>query len=285
MNEQKNGDDGVLVSLDWLRKVDAAVFRGAPTNATTTGGRSLFYNVRLATIHGAGWSWDADAERWRCYVRFDDISWDSQPSQKAYLPWRKQEDGKPFISGRIWVVWRGRWDVLTTDVAREIGIGDCVGVSLRYDSTTNELSATNLGVLKAIVAKRENVSSDAYGERRANVCFSSDDFIGVSFAPGSGDSVSTGGNGWLEISLAKDYSFYAKYFPRSDSSQTETVKITQIQVAKGSTLASVGTDSTTGASTLFIKALETVDVEVVTNVRLLDDGTLSVTKTTINALA
>ena len=279
-------DDGVLVSLDWLRRVDAAVFRGASANGAATGNRSLFYDVRLATIHGAGWSWDADAERWRCYVRFDDVPWAAQTSQKAYLPWRKEEDGKPFISGRIWVVWRGRWDVLTTDVAREIGIGDCVGVSLRYDATTNELSATNLGVLKAIVANRENVSSDAYGERRANVCFSSDDFVGVSFNPGaSGDSVSTGGASWLEISLAKDYSFYAKSFPRSDSSQTETVKITQIQVAKGSTLASVGADPTTGASTLFIKALPTVDVEVVTDVRLNDDGTLNVSKTTIKALA
>ena len=124
----------------------------------------------------------------------------------------------------------------------------------------------------------------ASGERRANVCFSSDDFVGVSFNPGRGDSVATGGASWLEISLAKDYNFYAKYFPRSDSSQTETVKITQIQVAKDSTLASVGPDPTTGASTLFIKALPTVDVEVVTGVRLNDDGTLSVSKTTIKAL-
>ena len=140
--------------------------------------------------------------------------------------------------------------------------------------------------MKAIVANRENVSSDAFGERRANICFSSDDFVGASFNPGaSGDSVSTGGASWLEISLAKDYSFYAKYFPGSNSSQTETVKITQIQVAKGSTLASVGADPTTGASTLFIKAHPTVDVEVVTDVRLNDDGTLSVSKTTIKALA
>ena len=277
-------DDGVLVSLDWLRKVDAAVFRGAPAE-TSKKGASQFYDVRLATIHGAGWSWDADAKRWRCYIRFDDIPWDSQPSQKAYLPWRKKEDGKPFISGRIWVVWRGRWDVLTTDVVREIGIGDCDGVSLAYDATTNRLSATNLGVLKAIVANREHVSSDAYGERCANVCFSSDDFVGVSFNPNAGgDSVATGGKRWLEISLAKDYSFYAKYFPRSDSPQTETVKITQIQIAQGSPLASVGPEPTTGASTLFIKALSTREVEVVTGVSLNADGTLNVSKTTIKAL-
>lgn len=282
-----NENDGVLVSLDWLRRVDAAVFRGANANGATAGNRSLFYDVRLATIHGAGWSWDADAERWRCYVRFDDIPWSSQSSQKAYLPWRKQEDGKPFISGRIWVVWRGRWDVLTTDVAREIGIGDCVGVALRYDAATNELSATNLGVLKAIVANRESVSADDYGERRANVCFSADDFNGVSFSTGE----STAGNNWLEISLKEKKNIVAQNGDYLDP-DTKTVELSRIQVSedKGSTstpslpLASV--DYVNGRpGTVYIKSLNYQNVDVVVGVSLLADGTLSVTKKTIKALA
>ena len=110
----KNGnDDGVLVSLDWLRRVDAAVFRGASTNGAATGNRSLFYDVRPARIVGE-WS-RSGAGLWTAKANFivgDAVDASFEFDVAAPLAF-ESETAPTAADATAFVVWRGRWELLT----------------------------------------------------------------------------------------------------------------------------------------------------------------------------
>lgn len=272
MNEN---NDGALVSLDWLRRVDAAVFRGATTTASVKSA-SLFHGVRLAkpTSYDWIWSWDADAGLWRTPFRFVDAPDDSR-RYRAYFPGRTKEDGKPDVPEKIWVIWRGRWEALT--LAHRINIGECTGpVALRYDESSGELSAHSGGVWRLIVADSQYVSGDNYGESAPRVCFDSNDFEKTFFngdgSGSGGDSISTGGYTWMAIKLRRTYKDYCATvstpadIPYGNLNYLRSVKVTSGRVDDVPVA-----DYDAGTQTLRLKTIPFKKVSVVVGVRLNKD--------------
>ena len=115
MNGQNN--DGVLVSLDWLRRVDAAVFRGASASGTAAKSKSLFHDVRPARIVGE-WSRSA-AGAWTAKANFivgDAVDASFEFDVAAPLAFGS-ETAPTAADATAFVVWRGRWELLTAPSA------------------------------------------------------------------------------------------------------------------------------------------------------------------------
>ena len=103
--------DGMLVSRDWLERVDAALFgnnQNPPPNPPLT---SLFYDVRPVELKSA-WSQNA-AGVWTATAAFivNDQT-DSSFVFPVFAPASTSDPGGTAGSTRFFVVWRGRWEML-----------------------------------------------------------------------------------------------------------------------------------------------------------------------------
>ncbi len=272
MNEN---NDGALVSLDWLRRVDAAVFRGAAPK-TSAKSASLFHDVRLAGPASRSWTWrwDADAGLWWAYFRFVDAPNDSQ-WRRAHYPGRTKEDGAPCVPKNVWAIWRGRWEILA--LAPRINIGERFGpVDLWYDEDSGELGASVGGIWRLIVADSQYVAGDNYGEFAPRVCFDSDDFTRTFFngdgSTSSGDSVSTGGHKWMAIKLRKSYKDYcATVSTPADAPYGNPNYLRSVKVESGRVGDAPVADYDAGTQTLRLKTIPFKKVPVVVGVRLNKD--------------
>lgn len=107
----------VLVDSDWLEAVDAYIRSrtDAPLPAPTDGG-SRFYDVRPVQIDGEWSSSTVDgATIWRASAHFiiNDVV-DKSVKIDVYAPLATDAAASPTASGaRVFVVWRGRWELLT----------------------------------------------------------------------------------------------------------------------------------------------------------------------------
>lgn len=105
--------DGMLVSRDWLERVDAALFgnnQNLPPNPPLT---SLFYDVRPVELKSA-WSQNA-AGVWTATAAFvvNDAT-DSSFVFPVFAPASTSDPGGEAGTTRFFVIWRGRWEMLST---------------------------------------------------------------------------------------------------------------------------------------------------------------------------
>lgn len=104
-------NDGLLVSRDWLERVDAALFgnnQNPPPNPPLT---SLFYDVRPVELQTA-WSQNA-AGVWTATAAFVvNDSTDSSFVFPVFAPASTSDPGGDAGTTRFFVVWRGRWEML-----------------------------------------------------------------------------------------------------------------------------------------------------------------------------
>lgn len=106
-------NDGMLVSRDWLERVDTALFgnnQNPPPNPPLT---SLFYDVRPVELQSA-WSQNA-AGVWTATAAFvvNDAT-DSSFVFPVFAPASTSDPGGEAGTTRFFVIWRGRWEMLSS---------------------------------------------------------------------------------------------------------------------------------------------------------------------------
>lgn len=104
-------EDGMLVSREWLERVDAALFGTSRANADGKRVASLFYDVRPARLESA-WTQN-DAGLWTATASFivNDVA-DSSFVFPVVAPTATQDPGGTAGTTRFFVVWRGRWELV-----------------------------------------------------------------------------------------------------------------------------------------------------------------------------
>lgn len=104
-------EDGMLVSREWLERVDAALFGTSRADADGKRVASLFYDVRPARLESA-WAQNG-AGLWTATASFivNDVA-DSSFVFPVYAPTATQDPGGTVGATRFFVVWRGRWELV-----------------------------------------------------------------------------------------------------------------------------------------------------------------------------
>lgn len=104
-------EDGMLVSREWLERVDAALFGTSKANADGKRVASLFYDVRPARLESA-WTQNG-AGLWTATASFivNDVA-DSSFIFRVYAPTATEDPGGTVQTTRFFVVWRGRWELV-----------------------------------------------------------------------------------------------------------------------------------------------------------------------------
>lgn len=104
-------EDGMLVSREWLERVDAALFGTSRADSDGKRVASLFYDVRPAVLASA-WSQNG-AGLWTATASFivNDAA-DSSFVFPVYAPTATQDPGGTAGTTRFFVVWRGRWELV-----------------------------------------------------------------------------------------------------------------------------------------------------------------------------
>lgn len=104
-------DDGMLVSREWLERVDAALFGTSRSDADGKRVASLFYDVRPARLESA-WTQNA-AGLWTATAAFivNDAA-DSSFVFPVVAPTATDDPGGDVGTTRFFVVWRGRWELI-----------------------------------------------------------------------------------------------------------------------------------------------------------------------------
>ena len=137
-------NDGVLVSRQWLERVNLALFGSSelPKGATADAG-SRFYDVRLVQIRtGGGWTytggeWVATAS----FVVNNALVTDFSFPLYAPIYTGSSETKKPHNAAgtRLFAVWRGRWEALQDRYIITTYTG---GTGIYIDPISNEISTS-----------------------------------------------------------------------------------------------------------------------------------------------
>lgn len=91
--------DGVLVQKRWAEKVNNAI---KPEPAEPKQRESLFYQIRPVDVSTA---WTYSGGVWSSSGTFDD--------GQAVTVYRLEDSDASLSTGRFYVVWRGRWEVVS----------------------------------------------------------------------------------------------------------------------------------------------------------------------------
>lgn len=104
-------EDGMLVSREWLERVDAALFGTSRADADGKRVASLFYDVRPARLESA-WTQNG-AGLWTATASFivNDVA-DSSFVFPVVAPTATADPGGEVQTTRFFVVWRGRWELV-----------------------------------------------------------------------------------------------------------------------------------------------------------------------------
>ncbi len=104
----------VFVSREWCEKVDAAL-GDKPAQPPANVAPSRFYDVRPAALR-TGWTWDDDASSWTAKIRFIVNGEQEATPYDVYAPTFLKSVSPPVTNyssnPRVYVVWRGRWEVV-----------------------------------------------------------------------------------------------------------------------------------------------------------------------------
>lgn len=110
----------VFVEKSWVDKVDAAIENDAPPQPIAPLPSSRFYDVRPAVLR-TGWSWNADELCWSCKMSFVVNGETASTRYDVYAPTFPQGQTPPVnnysANPRVFVAWRGRWEVVATPPA------------------------------------------------------------------------------------------------------------------------------------------------------------------------
>lgn len=110
----------VFVEKSWVEKVDAELKNDAPPQPVAPPPSSRFYDVRPAVLR-TGWTWSADELCWSCKMSFVVNGETASTRYDVYAPTFPQEQTPPVNNSsgnpRVFVVWRGRWEVVATPPA------------------------------------------------------------------------------------------------------------------------------------------------------------------------
>lgn len=104
-------EDGMLVSREWLERVDAALFGTSRADSDGKRVASLFYDVRPARLESA-WTQNG-AGLWTATASFlvNDAA-DSSFVFPVVAPTATEDPGGDVQTTRFFVVWRGRWELV-----------------------------------------------------------------------------------------------------------------------------------------------------------------------------
>ena len=104
-------DDGMLVSREWLERVDAALFGTSRADSDGKRVASLFYDVRPARLESA-WTQN-NVGLWTATASFlvNDVA-DSSFVFPVYAPTATEDPGGEVQTTRFFVIWRGRWELV-----------------------------------------------------------------------------------------------------------------------------------------------------------------------------
>lgn len=287
----------MMVDSDWLAAVDAFVranTEGVPAPASAADSR--FYDVRPAVLR-TKWTWNDDALSWTCKFRFIVNGEQASTAYDCYAPSFLKSTAPPVSSSsvnpRVYVVWRGRWEVVSfvPSVPEYVG-GDGISV----DNVNDVIS--NTGVLGVYVGNSPTAPASSPSLQTGKICFSDDDFklddldndsIGWravalkdppkpwKFAAGDGISVDVASDSTVTIANTASYGGVPiSYYP-SGSSFPQNGTLTKIAITLNTTSNAIFSPDT---GTLTLRDPSAI-VNVVTDVKLNADGTLAVTKSTI----
>lgn len=139
---------GCLVQKKWLQKVDSAIANnGSEKNERAA---SLFYDIRLARALSS-WSQN-DAGLWSttaCFVINDKLDRSFQFEAVAPLAADKPLEDSP--SKRFYVVWRGRWEVMSSQT-RVPKYGAGKGISTEWPAEgPYDTVFHNTGIVNAVI--------------------------------------------------------------------------------------------------------------------------------------
>lgn len=288
----------MMVDSDWLAAVDAFVranTEGVPAPANAADSR--FYDVRPAVLRTI-WTWDDDALSWTCKFRFIVNGEQASTAYDCYAPSFLKSTAPPVSSSsvnpRVYVVWRGRWEVVSfvPSVPEYVG-GDGINV----DNVNDVIS--NTGVLGVYVGDSPTAPASSPSLQTGKICFSDDDF--------KLDDLDNDSIGWRAVALKdppKPWKFAAGDGISVDVASDSTVTIANTapndpieysQEAAGAMLpatsgvirsvaiasaarAYANVSSGVNGGVLTFTMPTGVPVTVVTNVSQNSDGTLNVTR-------
>lgn len=105
----------VFVEKGWVDKVDAELKNDAPPQPVAPPPSSRFYDVRPAVLR-TGWTWSDDASSWTAKIRFIVNGEQDATPYDVYAPTFLKSVSPPVTNyssnPRVYVVWRGRWEVV-----------------------------------------------------------------------------------------------------------------------------------------------------------------------------
>lgn len=221
---------------------------------------SRFYDVRPAALR-TKWTWSDDELSWTCKIRFIVGGEEAATAYDVYAPTFLKSTPPPVdnygANPRVYVVWRGRWEVVSF-VPPTTYFG---GAGIAIDEATRTIS--NAGVLSVYVGDSATVPSTA---RTGAVCFSDDDFVL--------SDLGTDSAGWRAITLKpktpREVGVSVVYSNAWGGESTSTV--TLIEIDKSFAWGAISVDG----STLTLRKPTSQALKVVTGVSLNADGSLNV---------
>lgn len=211
----------VFVEKSWVKKVDAELKNDAPPQPVAPPPSSRFYDLRPAVLR-TGWTWNDDASSWTAKIRFVVNGEQDATPYDVYAPTFLKSVSPPVTNyssnPRVYVVWRGRWEVVAfvPNVPEYEG-----GTGISVDNTNNVI--TNTGVLSVYIGDTATVPPATSPSRvqRGNICFSDNDF--------KLDDLNGGGVGWYGVALKnppRPWTFEAGTGVNVDIAIDSTVTIT-----------------------------------------------------------
>ena len=133
-------NDGVLVSLEWLERVNNLLFGAKQSGASAAPNTSLFYDVRPAVLtsewtqNSAG-LWSATAQ----FIINDAV--DTSFTADIVAPTATANPGGTVGTTRFYLVWRGRWEMVAGAVSNA------------------KITATKTQVIKAATVTKTNINT------------------------------------------------------------------------------------------------------------------------------
>ena len=141
----------VFVSREWCEKVDATL-GDKPAQPPANVAPSRFYDVRPAVLR-TGWTWSDDELCWSCNMSFLVNGQPATARYTVYAPTFPQAQTPPVNNysdnPRVFVVWRGRWEVVATPPA-QYSAGN--GINITSNNTIENTGVLNVnGVASSVV--------------------------------------------------------------------------------------------------------------------------------------
>lgn len=138
-------NDGVLVSLEWLERVNNLLFGAKQPGAAAAPNTSLFYDVRPAVLtsewtqNSAG-LWSATAQ----FIINDAV--DTSFTAPIVAPTATAKPGGTVGTTRFFLVWRGRWELVA-------GAGGVTGAQVLAS-----LNITSASTVTSVTPTTENIA-------------------------------------------------------------------------------------------------------------------------------